>query len=502
MTHGNGGVGRVGALLLAAAVLASAPGPIRAGPPPQTTAAPPAVAETLPALTFHPGRGDSILVFGAHPDDETLGAGGFIHGAAAAGARVTVVIFTNGDGYIEGVDVGFRTLFSTPEKFIQYGRARQQEALAAAGHLGVPASRVVFLGYPDRGLAVLWGPQWDCRRLYTSPYTRRDRSPYALTYRAGSLYCGESVLDDVRALLRRERPTAIVVHHPEDTHRDHRAVEAFVTFALEGLALEGEAWARSVRVYHYLIHHGPWPTPAAYAPDLYLRPPRDLWVGHPAWWLEYPLRPPDEDAKRRAVLEYRSQVQLLRTYLLSFVRRDDLFDLYPPVDPTAVEDDALPLAVPGAWDGLPPLIHVSGPGSLVQAAEGSAILESIALGRSPDRLFLAVRLRRAAIREVEYRIEMRLFYPDGRTARLVMRFQPPRFLSADHYRPGDLALPADAAARSFGPRIGVVLPTAGLGDPVSLYLHVVTIGPLRTPVDEAPWTLVRLRRPASGAARP
>lgn len=493
---------RAAALLMAAAVFAAAADGIRAAPSPAPAAAPPSTGETLPALSYHPGRGDTVLVFAAHPDDETLGPGGFIHSATAAGARVVVVIFTNGDGYIEGVDLGFHTLFSTPARFIQYGKARQREALAAAARLGVPASRVVFLGYPDRGLAVLWGLRWDCRQPYKSPYTQRDRSAYSLTYRPGSLYCGESVLADVRALLRREAPTAIVVHHPEDTHRDHWAAEAFVTFALESLSLAGEAWTRSVRVYRYLVHHGTWPTPAAYAPDLYLRPPRDLWAGHPAWWMEYPLSQADEEAKLQAALEYHSQVQLLRLYVLSFVRRDDLFDLYPPVHPTGVEDAALPLGVPDAWTRLPPLIHVSGPGSLVRATEGSAILDSIAIGQSPDRLFLAVRLRRPVIREVQYRFELRLLYADGRTARLLARFEPPRFLSADRSRPEDLALPAGAAARSFGPRIDVALPTAGLGDPPSLYLHVLTVGPLRRVVDQAPWRLVRLRRTVSGTVHP
>src|SRR5437879_3809638 len=95
---------------------------------------------------FRPTRDDSVVVFAAHPDDESLGAGGLIHAAAAAGARVRVVILTNGDGYLKGLDVGFRTLLSTPDRFIQYGERRQQEAEAAAKRLGLSADRVTFLG--------------------------------------------------------------------------------------------------------------------------------------------------------------------------------------------------------------------------------------------------------------------------------------------------------------------------------------------------------------------
>ncbi len=448
--------------------------------------------DALPQLSYRPARGDSIVVFAAHPDDETLGAGGFIHAAVAAGARVTLVTFTNGDGYVQGVHVGFHTLFTGPARFVEYGRLRQEEARAAAARLGIPASRMIFLGYPDRGLAVLWGPRWDCTQPYTSPYTRRDRSPYPLTYRAGSRYCGRDVLADVETVLRQEHPTAIVVHHPADTHRDHWAAAAFVTFAIEHLALQGETWTRSARVLHYLIHHGPWPSPKAYAPDLALSPPAGLPMGG-ASWARYPLGPDEEEAKRGAVLEYRSQVQLLRGYLLSFVRRNELFEVVGRLTPYAVDGDGLSLATPDAWDRIPPAVHLPALGSLSEAAQGGADLTAVAVARARDRLCLALRLRSAPVREVQYRIEMRLLYQDGRTSRLLLRFEPPRFLKAEQQRPGDLGLPQGVAAQSVGSRIHVVLPTAALADPLSVYLYVATVSPLRTVVDQMPWTLVQLK---------
>ncbi len=490
---GNVGWGRGAACLVVAAVLSANPAPLRAGSA--------SIAETLPPTPYHPARGDSILVFGAHPDDETLGAGGFIAASTSLGARVTIAIFTNGDGYIAGLDAGYRTLFSTPAKFIEYGKARQQEALGAAARLGIPSSRVVFLGYPDRGLAVLWGRAWSCARPYTSPYTRRARSPYPLSYRAQGAYCGENVLEDVEALLRRERPTAVVVHHPADTHRDHWAADAFVTAALEHLALQGEPWAQTVRVFHYLVRHGAWPLPQTYAPDLSLWPPPDLQTVHSGWF-RYPLAQTEEDAKRRAVLEYRSQTELLRTYMLSFVRRNELFDLFKPIHPPWVGRGALPLAAPELWDQLPSAIQLPASGSLLEAAEGSANLVSVAVAQDPDHLLIAVRLRKSVIREVQYRLELRLFYLDGRMARLLLRFRVPQFLSAEHVRDNDLALPPGAAARSFGRRIEMALPLASLGHPASVYLHVATLSPLRTLVDRTPWTMFLVEIPESGIPRP
>lgn len=448
-----------------------------------------------PASTYVPQRDESIVVFAAHPDDETLGAGGLIHRAVSAGAHVTVVIFTNGDGYLEGVDVGFHTLFSTPQKFIQYGALRQQEALAAAAQLGVAPSQVVFLGYPDRGLAVLWGPRWGCARPYVSPYTRKDRSPYSRTYNPEARYCGEDVLSDVTSVLHRVQPMVIVLHHPEDTHRDHWAAEAFVTAAVERLAAEGEEWARRVQVLHYLVHHGPYPTPRTYAPDLGFRLPQDLWVG-PSRWIQVPLDPSDLDAKRRALLEYRTQLRLLRTFMLSFVRRDELFDLYPAVLPERLRDaDAPPLGTPEAWDRLPTVLRLPLPGSFLQVAEPGATVESLAVAWTGSRLLLGVGLRRPALREVKYRFDVRLVYPGGRIACLEFHFRPPARLAAERQGPECLSLPPGAGARSVGRRIHLALPLDAEPVPTAAFVHLVTVSPLRTVVDRIPWTVVRLHEP-------
>jgi len=456
----------------------------------------------IPQIAPRPSPGDSVLVFAAHPDDETLGAGGLIHAALAAGARVQVVIFTNGDGYVEGVDVGFHTLFSTPELFIQYGKRRQQEALAAAAGLGLPPDRVIFLGYPDRGLAALWGSTWDCDHPYTSPYTRRHDSPYDMTYHRGAAYCGQNVLDDVEGILRRERPTVIAVHDAEDTHRDHWAAGAFTILALERLALGQAPPPTGARVLLYLVHRGAWPRPEAYAPELPLDPPQELEAVRPGW-AQFPLSPADEDAKREAILAYRSQVQLLRSFMLSFVRRNELFAVSAPVWPAKVDPGELSLTAPGAWDDLRTAIRAPQSGSLIYAAEGSAKLDSVALGRDSDHLYIAVRLRKPAIRETQYRIELRLLYRDTRMARLSLIFHVPQALAVVRVGPEDLPLPAGAAARSFGPSIDVVLPLAPLDNPVSLFMQVVTIGPLKTLVDRTPWTLVHLDQPPSaGAAGP
>jgi LmbE family N-acetylglucosaminyl deacetylase len=430
-------------------------------------------------------------VFAAHPDDEVLGAGGLIHAAVAEGARVRVVIFTNGDGYLKGLGVGFRTLLSTPARFIQYGERRQQEARAAARRLGLSADQVTFLGYPDRGLATLWGPAWSCDHPYTSLYTRRSRSPYSLAYRPGVPYCGQNVLEDVESLLRREAPTIVVTHHPSDTHGDHWAAGAFVTAALEQLLRQDVEWAETVRVWSYLVHHGEWPQPRADAPGLYLVPPVDLETGEVAW-NDYPIHQADQDAKRLAILEYRSQMAVNGGYMLSFARRNELFDEHPPLRAPRLEDPGLLVSASKVWDRLPAVIRGT-PGSLlIHATAGSAKVDSVTLARDGVRLHVAVRLQHAPLREERYRLVARLFYRDGSTARLRLVFRAPQSLTVERSLPQDLSLPPGAAARSVGPRINIVLPLAGIGEPVSLLMHVETVGPLGTPVERSPWARVHL----------
>ena len=107
------------------------------------------------ALPFAPitrvTDGAPPLILAPHQDDESLGCGGFIAGAVAAGSPPVVVFVTDGS-------------MSHPRsrRFDAAARAtvRQQEALAACAILGVGAERVVFLGLPD-GAAPHRGPAFE-----------------------------------------------------------------------------------------------------------------------------------------------------------------------------------------------------------------------------------------------------------------------------------------------------------------------------------------------------
>jgi LmbE family N-acetylglucosaminyl deacetylase/SAM-dependent methyltransferase len=106
---------------------------------------------TAPTLTA-PVRSDRLLVLVAHPDDETLGAGGLIASAAAAGARVTIVIASDGEA---------SHLDSPTHTPTQLGEMRRAEVTQAVSLLNANAE-VKFLGLPDSELAAHVDEITDC----------------------------------------------------------------------------------------------------------------------------------------------------------------------------------------------------------------------------------------------------------------------------------------------------------------------------------------------------
>ncbi|MFF2346353.1 PIG-L family deacetylase [Pseudarthrobacter sp. NPDC058119] len=130
-----------------------------------------------PELPLDPAElsGMRFVVLAAHPDDETLGAGGLMASLVALGAEVEVVLCTAGEGSHP------ESPSTTPE---QLASVRLTEFSAALDVLGL-ADRWTFLGLPDRGLAghadAIAGAIRDAaRRLPGS----RDRLALVAPYRA------------------------------------------------------------------------------------------------------------------------------------------------------------------------------------------------------------------------------------------------------------------------------------------------------------------------------
>src|SRR5262245_20360221 len=210
-----------------------------------------------------------ILVFAPHPDDETLGCGWVILRAVQAGARVHIAVLTNGDGFPLATATALKKDPGAlaPSDYLELGRRRQQEVLAAVALLGLTPDDVSFLAYPDSCLDQIYKATGDT--VTTQQFTQQSQT-YGLSVQdyhtrvhgAPAPYRRQAVLDDVAELIRTFQPGQIYVTDAADTHLDHAAAFWFVRDAANAVGWRGE-------LYTYLIHSGDlldWPWPSQMTP--------------------------------------------------------------------------------------------------------------------------------------------------------------------------------------------------------------------------------------------
>jgi LmbE family N-acetylglucosaminyl deacetylase len=283
----------------------------------------PAVGSALD-LFPEPAAGERYLIFAAHADDELLAAGGLMQRAIGAGADVWVVFATNGDANRLAASIEGKRLLPRPRDFIAEGELRQQEARRALQHLGVPSERIVFLGYPDRGLLALASIRRDAARPYVSPFTRASASPYRLTFRPRAAYTGT----DLEAVMLLVRPTVVLVHHHRDRHSDHQALNLLVRETIR--TLDQQQRLPRPRLFTYLVHAWDYPRPLRYAPELPLLPPKSLRGADR--WVRFDLTSEELATKQAAMADYRTQLDspYLRLLMRSFLRQNELFAATEP----------------------------------------------------------------------------------------------------------------------------------------------------------------------------
>lgn len=229
----------------------------------------------------------SCLVLAPHPDDETLGCGALIARRRSAGARVRVLVVT--DGRLSHVS---RRV--DPD---QLARIRREESVEACAELGVPADDVVHLGLVEN-----------------TTHEHLDR-----------------VVRAVEHEVRSWRPDDVLVTSALDWHQDHRALSAAARLALAGAPgprlLEYPVWAWADGPWANLPDRPAWRA----ATDLLREPVVTALAARPvsvstAGFL---------DAKRRAMAHYRSQTTNLtgeetwavmdEAFLAQFMRAAELF---------------------------------------------------------------------------------------------------------------------------------------------------------------------------------
>ncbi len=275
---------------------------------------------SLPEFT----KDDRVLVLAPHPDDETLGAGGAIQRAIAAGARVQVACYTNGDhNQLAFIVYEKRLTFRTGE-FLYMGELRRSETVKAMTSLGLDRQDLIFLGYPDFGTMAILTQFWQTQRSYRSLMTRISKVAYPQALSPGSPYVGESILKDLKTVIADFQPTKIFVSHPADTNRDHQSLYLFTWISLWDL----EDKIAKPAVYPYLIHVVGWPKPRGHHLDLALKPPERL--GEISW-MTLALSREEVKTKQKLVDFYQTEIAYNPPYLYSYVRKNELFGDFPAI---------------------------------------------------------------------------------------------------------------------------------------------------------------------------
>jgi len=214
-----------------------------------------------------PEKGQKVLVFSPHPDDESLAAGGFIYDSIQKGAEVKIVLVTDGNKH-------------------HIKDRRNQEFEKATNILGVKKENLIYLNYPDGHL--------------------QDENQ-------------SDLLTKFQEIIDQYQPNIILYPSRHDIHPDHATTGKIVEQVLKKENSQLTAYA-------YLVHCRRWPQPKKMALDLYLLPPIKL-INFDDQWQKLMLTPSALAKKKEAVFSYQSQLGMpfLRSLILSSVRANELF---------------------------------------------------------------------------------------------------------------------------------------------------------------------------------
>lgn len=270
---------------------------------------------------------DTILIFSPHPDDEALGAGGIIKKALKKNATVIIVEMTNGD-------------YITPDEFKTYqgkantdyngniGEFRQIETINAMKNLGLNKENIIFLGYPDGGLKPLFEEYWNNLFHMNNGSNLLDHSPYTLTFEVNAPCSGSNVEKNIKQIINEYTPTMIFYPDPGDYHPDHSATSAFVSQAI----IETNYHKKK---YTYLVHHHNWPR-IINLPYTNILIPSELTTSD-ADWVMNKLNNNEKNDKKNAIFSHDTQMENMDAFLMSFIRNDEFYTVYPEINITKVD---------------------------------------------------------------------------------------------------------------------------------------------------------------------
>lgn len=434
--------------------------------PPAPRLAPLARMEVTPGATV-------VLV--PHPDDEALAAGGLIRELEQRGVAPTVILVTGGDAFKQAAQTHLHKVNVSPAQMVDFGRIRLSESRSALGVLGLPPDRLIFLGFPDKGLNRLWTECWRPDQSCASVSTGAGRVPYAEAYKPGAPYAGQELESELVELLRKLKPTLVVYPHPNEAHVDHWGLSNFAQAALEDLRRTDPDWVPP-QEWLYLVHRGDWPAPKGYRPTAGLLPPEKMSGGMTVWRQE-PLTTDEVRLKDKAVRAYTSQIAVLRRYMESFVRTNELFGTidrtYVP-QPGQVVHSLAGATVP-PWHDLTWVETVTDPraDTVAREMDRGADLLSVWTATDGNMLYLAAEMAAKPSRPAEAVFSVRAFRDDTGWGELGTVTVSPEGTPRIDAWPGAAGREAVAGAVQSN-WVRLALPLDALGRPETAMVNVET----------------------------
>jgi len=304
---------------------------------------------------------DRLLIIVPHPDDESLGCGGIIQRAMKMMVPVKVVYLTYGDAnewsFIKFNKFRLPTL--RPKSIKKMGQRRYQEALNACQKLGLSKKQISFLGYPDFGTLRIWYKHWGAAKPARGLFTRATSVPYDNAYRPGASFRGDEILHDLKSILLDFKPTRVFTSHRLDFNADHQALYLYVRVALWDIKQQLKP-----KFHPFLTHFHTWPQPRGLKPNTSLTPPPIL--ENQLKWISFELQHHEIAGKLHALNQHVTQMSATPTYLMAFIRKNELFGDYHTLLTKDMLDEEL---------------HQEGAGYLIQQTEeGQKIADEEEIG--------------------------------------------------------------------------------------------------------------------------
>jgi LmbE family N-acetylglucosaminyl deacetylase len=273
---------------------------------------------------FEPiNKNDKILILAPHPDDEAISSSGVIQEAIKVGAKVKIVYLTNGEYNQESFLFYEKRPLILRSQFLELGKIRMSEAENAMAVLGLKKDDLIFLGYPDFGTMDILVEHWDKNKPYSNILENISSVPYDKCLSYQKPYIGQNILNDLESIIKDFQPNKIIVSNPADLNRDHQALYVYLRVALLDLKNDLKDYPK---IYTYLVHARNWPIPKGLNKDYQLNVTSNI-KNFGDEWINLNLNKDEIDKKENAVNKYISQIKYSPNFLVSFVKKNELFSI-------------------------------------------------------------------------------------------------------------------------------------------------------------------------------